>query len=187
MMCFHKGPVVLRYALVMWTLYFYFSHFFTSFFIGLRRICLRAKVGNLVFIICSLLEGPDGVTDKLTATFSPMKKTLSRPQVQSLERWKSHFRALNFQNFLRQNAPRPLPAPPLKKGTNCPLLIQSVTLFKPTAYFNFFWNPCIWYRCRDLNLDHIGGRRVLSPLRHPLLPEITPNWWQPPSQFRFIC
>ena len=68
-------------------LYFYFSHFFTSFFIGLRRICLRAKVDNLVFIICSLLEGPDGVTDKLTATFSPMKKTLFRPQVQSLERF----------------------------------------------------------------------------------------------------
>ena len=47
MMCFHLGPLVLRYALVMWTLYF--SHFFKSFFIGLRRICLRAKVRNLAF------------------------------------------------------------------------------------------------------------------------------------------
>ena len=25
-------------------------------------------------------------------------------------------------------------------------------------------------RRRDLNPDHIGGRRALSPLRHPLLP-----------------
>ena len=53
-MCFHKGPLVLHYALVMWMLYF--SHFFTSFFIGLCRICLCAKLRiNLVFIICSLL------------------------------------------------------------------------------------------------------------------------------------
>ena len=24
-----------------------------------------------------------------------------------------------------------------------------------------------WHRREDLNSDHIGGRRVLSPLRHP--------------------
>ena len=61
------------------------------------------------------------------------------------EYWKSHFRALKFQNFLGQNnAPRPPhPPPPKKKGTNDPLLIQSVTLFKPAAYFNFYWNPCV--------------------------------------------
>ena len=46
------------------------SFFFTSFFIGLRRICLRAKVHNLVFISCSLLVGIDYGTDKLKATFS---------------------------------------------------------------------------------------------------------------------
>ena len=48
------------------------SFFFTSFFIGLRRICLRAKVHNLVFIsnCCSLLVGIDYGTDKLKATFS---------------------------------------------------------------------------------------------------------------------
>ena len=28
----------------------------------------------------------------------------------------------------------------------------------------------IWGRCRDLNPGHIGGRRALSPLSHPLLP-----------------
>ena len=67
-MCFHKGPLGLRYALVMLTLYV--SHFFTSLFIGLRTICLHAKVHNLVFIICLLLEGIDCVTDKLRAAFS---------------------------------------------------------------------------------------------------------------------
>ena len=29
----------------------------------------------------------------------------------------------------------------------------------------------IWCRSRDLNLGHIGGRRVLSQLHHPLLPK----------------
>ena len=59
MMCFHW---FYSYVLVIWTQYF--SQFFTSFFKGLRRICSRAKVGNLVFIICSLPVGTDCVTDK---------------------------------------------------------------------------------------------------------------------------
>ena len=29
----------------------------------------------------------------------------------------------------------------------------------------------IWRRCRGSNPGHIGGRRVVSPLRHPLLPK----------------
>ena len=62
MMCFHKGPLVLHYALVTGMLYF--SHIFTSFFIGLWGICLRVKVHNLAFINCSLLVGVDCVTDK---------------------------------------------------------------------------------------------------------------------------
>ena len=44
--------------------------FFQKFLIGLRRICLYAKVHNLVFIIYSLLVGIDRVTEKLKATFS---------------------------------------------------------------------------------------------------------------------
>jgi len=28
----------------------------------------------------------------------------------------------------------------------------------------------IWHRYRELNLGHIGGRWVLSPLRHPCSP-----------------
>ena len=37
---------------------------FSQFFRVLRRICLPAKVGNLVFIILSLLVRIDCVTDK---------------------------------------------------------------------------------------------------------------------------
>ena len=29
----------------------------------------------------------------------------------------------------------------------------------------------MWHRRRDLNPGHMGGRQVLSPLRHPLLPD----------------
>ena len=47
-----------------------FQSFFQKFLTGLRRICLRAKVHNLVFIICSLLIGIDCVTGKSIATFS---------------------------------------------------------------------------------------------------------------------
>ena len=85
----------------------YFSHFFTSFFIGLCWICLSAKVCNLVIIVCSLIVGIDCVTDKLKATFSWIKDMLFCPQISSPECWKSQFRALKFQNFLGQNAPRP--------------------------------------------------------------------------------
>ena len=38
---------------------------------------------------------------------------------------------------------RQSPSPPQKKGTNCPLLIQSLTLFKPAGYFNHYWNPWV--------------------------------------------
>ena len=55
----------------------------------------------------------------------------------------SHQRGLKFQNFFGQNALRPLPSPShLKKGNNSPLLIKSVTLFRPAGYFNFCRNPC---------------------------------------------
>ena len=47
-----------------------FQPFFQKFLTGLRRICLRAKVRNLVFIICPLLVGIDCVTGNLKATFS---------------------------------------------------------------------------------------------------------------------
>ena len=34
----------------------------------------------------------------------------------------------------------------------------------------------IWRRRRDLNPSHIGGRRVLSPLRHPCNPRKKSSW-----------
>ena len=48
-----------------------------------------------------------------------------------------------FENskFSGEVPPLKPPTPP-KKGTNGPLLIQSVTLFKPAGYFNYYWNPC---------------------------------------------
>ena len=58
--------------------------------------------------------------------------------IQSPEYWKLHFRALKFQNFLGEQAPRPSQ----KKGTIGPLSTQSVTLFKPAGYFNIIETPC---------------------------------------------
>ena len=117
-----------------------FQSFFTSFFICLCRICLRAKVRSLVFIICLLLEGIDCVTDKLKPTFSSMKHMLFHPQIWSTERWKSHFRAWNFTIFWDTTPPQGLPPAP-KKGTNGLWLTQSLNLFKPGSYFKFYWNP----------------------------------------------
>ena len=114
--------------------------FLTSFFIGLRRICLRAKVHNLVFFICSLFTGIDCVTDKLKAIFSWMKNVLYCPNIYSPECLKLLSRALNFQNFPGHS---PRHSPPLVKGNYWPLFIQLVTLFKPAGYFNV-WNP--WRR-----------------------------------------
>ena len=99
----------------MWTQYF--SQFFTSFFKGLRRICLRAKVGNLVFIICSMPVGIDCVTDKSKVEwklhFREWKTRSFVPNLLSTQHWKSHFRALQCQNFLGKHDHRP---PPPCKG-----------------------------------------------------------------------
>ena len=40
----------------------------------------------------------------------------------------------------------------------------------------------IWRRRRDLNPDHIGGRQVLSPLRHPCAPK---SYWLYRSHMRY--
>ena len=39
-----------------------------------------------------------------------------------------------------------------------------------------------WCRCQDMNPGHTGGRRVLSPLCHPLLPEL--DYEQSPFLFK---
>ena len=75
-----------------------------------RRICLRAKVRILVFIICPLLVGIDCVTDKTKATFSFKKKhaLLSSNLVPRMPKNRI-FRALKFQTSLGRNALRPPP------------------------------------------------------------------------------
>ena len=103
----------------MWMLYF--SHYFTSFVVGLRRICLRAKVHNLAFINCSLLVEIDCVTDKLKATFSWMKNTFFSQNAENciLGLW-------NFKIFWARICSDPLPfappPPPLEKGDQRPLV-----------------------------------------------------------------
>ena len=74
MICFPKGLLVLRYALVKWMLYF--SHFFKRFLqVYTEFVYVQKYVIILVFIICSLLVGIDCVTGKSIATFSWMKNT----------------------------------------------------------------------------------------------------------------
>ena len=51
------------------------------------------------------------------------------------------FEGFEFLKIFWESIP-PDPLPPQKKGTNSPLLIQSVTLFKTTGYFNFFKPVC---------------------------------------------
>ena len=104
-----------------------FQSFFTSFFIGLRIICLHAKVRNLVFIICSLLVGIDCVTDKLKATFS-WRKNLKIGTPQNAEN--RMLRHWNFNIFWGRAHPETTPPPPApERGTDGPLLIQSLLLY----------------------------------------------------------
>ena len=49
----------------------------------------------------------------------------------------------NLNLILRKHDPRH----PLNMWTTGPLLIQSVTQFKPAGYFNFHWNPCCLWEC----------------------------------------
>ena len=108
-----------------------FQSFFQKFLTG-----LRAKVRNLVFIICSLLEWIDCVTGNLKATFSWMKNTLFCPQI-----WSPELLGLwNFKIFWGGTRLNP-PPPPLEKGTSGPLLVQSVTLSKPLATSIFIETP----------------------------------------------
>ena len=112
-----------------------FQSFFTSFFIGFRRMCLHAKVRHLVFIICSLLIGIDYVTDKLKATFS-WRKNLKTGTPKNTEN--RMLRLWNFNIFWGRVHLDPTP-PPLtpEKGDWWSLVDrQPLTLFKATSYFN---------------------------------------------------
>ena len=104
-----------------------FQSFFTSFFIGFRRICLHAKVRHLVFIICSLLVGIDCVTDKLKATFS-WRKNLKTGTPKNTEN--RMLRLWNFNIFWgRAHLDPTPPLSPQKRRTDGPLLIDSRLLY----------------------------------------------------------
>ena len=145
-MCFRKSPLGLRYAIVMWTLYF--SNFFTSFFIGLHRICIRAKVRNLVFIIFSLLVGIDCVTDKLKPTF-PWMKTCSFVLKFNPQKAENHILGL-WNVKISHSRIRPDPIfPPKRRGLTAPcwysrlldlnLLATSIFIETPGYVFELKW------------------------------------------------
>ena len=116
-----------------------FQSLFTSFFIGFRRICLHAKVRHLVFIICSLLVGIDCVNDKLKATFS-WRKNLKTGTPKNTEN--RMLRLWNFNIFWGRAHLDPTPPLTPEKGDWWSLVDrQPHTLFKPTSYFNYCWNP----------------------------------------------
>ena len=140
MMCFHKGPLVLNYA-VIWTLYF--SHFFT----GLYRICLCAKVHNLVIIV-----GIDCATDKskrwMKAACSWMRDTLFCHQF-SPQNAKNHIlRLWSVKIFWGGMPPNPL-AHHRKKGRTVPcwyswliysnLPVTSIFIKTPDGKRGFFF------------------------------------------------
>ena len=53
---------------------------------------------------------------------------------------------------------------------------------EPTTNSTHMWRPR-----QDSNRGRIGGRRVLSPLRHPLLPEATENHLHTPLNSTWTC
>ena len=68
--------------------------------------------------------------------FSWLKKTLLRTQF-SLQN--AGNRALQYQSFLREHAPRP----PRGTRDSRPLADTVGYLFKPAGYFNYYWKPSI--------------------------------------------
>ena len=79
--------------------------------------------------------------------------------------WKCWFLRRGEKRSTNRPPPFPTPHPPLKKKQD--LAEQGK---EPTTT-----STHIWRRQRDLNPGHIGGRRVLSPLRHPLLYQVALN------------
>ena len=76
-----------------------------------------------------------------------------------LQRWKWHFRASRFQNFLGEHAPRP------PKNQGAARLSQPPTFPESAAYFKTFWNPCFGWQ---LSIAYLFGsaRRQESFVLH---------------------
>ena len=149
-MCF-QGPLIC-YALVtpevlLVTQMLNFSQFFPHFFVGLPRICLCANVLNFeywhLFIACK--NWLWGYETWMRAIFSWMKNTLFCSQFSPWNTGNGILGLWNSKMLGGEHAPRvPTSTPtPQKKGTNGPLLIQSVTLFRTAGYFIYYCKPCI--------------------------------------------
>ena len=119
--CFHKGPMVLHYALVMWTLYF--SQFFTSFCIRFTQNFFSTKVPNVFFIICSLLVGIDFVSDKSKVSrklhFFEWKNALFRFKF-SPQNTENRILGLWKFKIFWGSLPPETPLPPQKRGPMAP-------------------------------------------------------------------
>ena len=93
----------MSYALVMQMLYF--SQFFTRFFGGFTEFVL------IQMYVCSLLVSRVADNRNLNESYIFLNEEHTHTllySIKSPERLKSHFRALKFQNFQREHAPRPL-------------------------------------------------------------------------------
>ena len=112
-----------------------FQSFFQKFLTGLCRICLRAKVRNLVFIICSLLGGIDCVTGKLNEKHALLFSNLV-PRMLKI----GYLGPWNFKIFWGRTC---FDLPRQKRGPMVPSW-YSWLLYPTTGYFNFYWNPCVW-------------------------------------------
>ena len=111
----------------------YFIQFSTSFYIDIPRICVRANVRYWIIVFCvnclkELIVWLINWNLDKSYTFLNEKYTILSSMLEILK-------------FSGGTCPQTLQ----KKGTNGPLLILSLTLIKPSGYFNFFWNT--WNFC----------------------------------------
>ena len=72
-----------------------------------------------------------------------MKNTLFCPEIKSPDYWNLHFRALKFQNFLRQNTPRPSPSPLQKRGPTAPCWYSQLLYSNLLATSTFIETPLL--------------------------------------------
>ena len=135
-----------------------FQLFFQKSLIGWPRICLSAKVCNLVFIIvhCSYelivwlinwkLHFLEWKTRSFVLKFSPQNT-------------ENHiFRTWNFKIF-RGGMHLDWPHPPPRRGDQQPLVTQSVTLSEPMATSIFIETPDYWkVQIRTVNKDRTQKR-----------------------------
>ena len=116
----------------------YFIQFSTSFYIDIPRICLHANVCYQIIVVCvNCLK--ELIVWLINWNFDESYTFLN------IHNFVHHTGNCilglgNFKFFLNSGGTCPWTLQ--KKGTNGPLLILSLTLIKPSDYFNnFYWNP----------------------------------------------